>query len=366
VALSALDLGASVGLSALITGLTGIGQILGDLPASWVATRFGEKRAITLACCWDAAWLAVAFFATTLPLLSVAVFAFGLSGSVFGLARQSYITEAMPIKYRARALSSLGGTQRIGYFIGPLIGSAIIASWNLQAAYGFAAIMSLFAAAVTMALPDLPDEVRSRREGPEGGPKLFVILRQNVHTFMTLGVGVLFVGLIRAVRQTVLPLWCESLGLDPSHTSLIFAVSMGIDMSLFFFGGLIMDRFGRMWVAIPSMVILGVGLACLVLTDTVVEVIIVAIVLGFGNGIGAGIVMTLGSDSAPVIGRTQFLSGWRLFGDTGNALGPVILSGLTTVASLAVGSVAIGGLALLGAAWLGYWIMRSPVGKATR
>ncbi|MDR2931408.1 MAG: MFS transporter [Propionibacteriaceae bacterium] len=362
VAFSALHLGASIGLSALITGLTGIGQIAGDLPASWVATRFGEKKAIALACVWDALWLGVAFLATSLPLLSVAVFAFGLSGSVFGLARQSYITESMPAKFRARALSSLGGTSRIGGFIGPLIGSAIIATWNLQAAYAFAALMSLFAAAVTMLLPDLPQEVQDRRSDTHHGPTLRQILADHRHTFATLGVGVLFVGLIRAVRQTVLPLWCESLGMDAANASLVYAVSMGIDMSLFFFGGFIMDRFGRMWVAVPSMVVLGLGLASLALAHSIPAVIVVAIVLGLGNGIGAGIVMTLGSDASPAMGRTQFLSEWRLFGDTGGAAGPVILSGITAATSLAVATVSMGALALVGAAWLGYWIHHSAVG----
>jgi len=363
VALSALHLGASVALSALITGLTGVGQILGDLPASWVATRLGEKKAIAVACLWDALWLGIAFMATSLPVLSVAVFAFGLSGSVFGLARQSYITEAVPLKYRARALSSLGGTFRIGGFIGPLIGAGIIAIWNLQAAYGFAAIMSLFAAGVTMALPDLPQDVLTRRTSGGSAPHLFTVLRAYVRTFATLGVGVLCVGLVRAVRQTVLPLWCESLGMDPSHTSLIYAVSMGIDMSLFFLGGFIMDRFGRMWVALPSMIILGIGLASLALVHTTLGVIIVAGVLGLGNGIGSGIIMTLGSDASPEVGRAQFLSGWRLLSDTGNAVGPLLLSALTIVSSLAAATVCLGGLAFVGAAWLGYWIRHSPAGS---
>ena len=361
VALSALHLGASVALSALITGLTGVGQIVGDLPASWVATRLGEKKAIAVACLWDALWLGIAFFATSLPVLSVAVFAFGLSGSVFGLARQSYITEAIPLKYRARALSSLGGTFRIGGFIGPVIGAGIIAMWNLQAAYGFAAIMSLFAAGVTMALPDLPQEVQNRRASVEE-PHLFTVLRAHVRTFATLGVGVFCVGLVRAVRQTVLPLWCESLGLDASHTSLIYAASMGIDMTLFFLGGFIMDRFGRMWVAVPSMIILGIGLAGLALAHSVSAVIVVACILGLGNGIGSGIVMTLGSDASPEVGRAQFLSGWRLLSDTGGAVGPLLLSAITIVSSLAAATVSLGGVAFVGAAWLGYWIRHSAAG----
>lgn len=362
VAFSALHLGASVALSALITGLTGIGQIVGDLPASWVATKLGEKKAIALACLWDASWLAVAFFATSLTTLSLAVFCFGLSGSVFGLARQSYITEAMPLKYRARALSSLGGTFRIGGLVGPLAGSAIIAAWDLPAAYAFAAIMSLLAAVVTMLLPDLPAAVTSRRGVHDGSNRLFHVLRAHLRVFATLGLGVFSVGFVRAVRQTVLPLWCESIGLTAAQASLIYALSMALDVSMFFLGGLIMDRFGRMWVAVPSMVILGLGLAGLALTHHPWSIMVVAAIIGLGNGIGSGIIMTLGSDASPPVGRAQFLSGWRLSSDTGAALGPVALSGITTLASLTVATVSLGLFGLVGAGWLGYWIRHSAAG----
>ena len=355
VVLSARDLGASVALSALIGGLTGISTMLGDLPASWVATKLGEKRAIIAACCWDFCWLSVAFLARDLAVLSLAVFCFGLSGAVFGLARQTFVTESTPIALRARALSSLGGTQRVGYFIGPLAGSAIVATYGLSPAYAFAAIMSLFAAGVTFALPDLPADVAARRTAGEG-PKLWPVLRSHAQVYAVLGSGILGLSLVRAVRQTILPLWCEQMNMSDATTSLIFSLSMGVDMSLFFLGGFIMDRFGREWVALPSLVVLGIGLASLALAHHVGWVVLVAMVLGLGNGIGSGIVMTLGSDASPDIGRTQFLGGWRMMGDAGSALGPVALSGLTLLAGLAGATAILGGFACVCAAWLRHGI----------
>ncbi|MDR0958889.1 MAG: MFS transporter [Propionibacteriaceae bacterium] len=356
IALSALALGASVGLSALIAGLTAIAQLLSDLPASWIATRLGEKRAIIAACLWDAVFMTVAFSAFSLPVLCVAVFAIGISGAVFGLARHTYITEAAPVRFRARALSTLGGIHRIGFFIGPLAGSAIIALAGLTAAYAFAAVMCLVAAGVTALLPDLPADVRERRRTPEGAPRLGAVLRDHARIFALLGTGVLALALVRAVRQTILPLWCESIGMTPSATSLIFALSMAVDMSLFFVGGSIMDRFGRFWVATPSMIVLGGGLIALAFAHTTVTVALVAILLGLGNGIGSGIIMTLGSDASPAAGRPHFLAGWRLMGDLGGTLGPLALSAITTLASLAAASVVLGIVSFAGAAWLGYGI----------
>jgi len=165
--------------------------------------------------------------------------------------------------------------------------------------------------------------------------------------------------LIRSARQAILPLWCASLGLSPATTSLIFAASMAVDMSLFFLGGSIMDRFGRLWVALPSMVILGIGLAGLALADSPARVVVVAIVLGLGNGIGAGLILTLGSDASPDVGRPQFLSGWRLMSDFGNTLGPVSIGGIVRLtASLSAATICLGVVACVGAAWLGHGIRR--------
>ncbi|MDQ0078980.1 hypothetical protein J2S97_004183 [Arthrobacter oryzae] len=45
-------------------------------------------------------------------LLAVAMVVVGMAASVFSLARQKYLTEAVPVAFRARALSTLGGVSR--------------------------------------------------------------------------------------------------------------------------------------------------------------------------------------------------------------------------------------------------------------
>jgi MFS family permease len=77
--------------------------------------------------------------------------------------------------------------------------------------------------------------------------------------------------------------------------------------------------------------------------------------IALGNGLGTGIVMTLGADAAPDEGRAQFLGGWRLCGDIGNTGGPLLVSAVAAVAPLAAAPILIGALALAGAVWVGYW-----------
>ena len=160
---------------------------------------------------------------------------------------------------------------------------------------------------------------------------------------------------MRAARQVVLPLWAVHIGLSPEVTSLVFGVASAVDMALFYPSGKVMDRHGRLAVAVPSMLVLGAAMAVLPLTGGLVALTVVAMVMSFGNGIGSGIVMTLGADVAPPDNRRRFLSMWRLMSDTGNALGPVVVSVVAGLWTLAAGIVAVGGVGILAAGGLVRW-----------
>lgn len=137
-------------------------------------------------------------------------------------------------------------------------------------------------------------------------------------------------------------------------------------MLLFYPAGWAMDRFGRVHVAVPSMLVLGVGMALIPLAGSFTGLVVVGLILGVGNGIGSGILMTLGADASPVEGRAQFLGGWRLMGDLGWAAGPALVSLAAAVLSLGAAAVLMGGLAWMGAAWLRIWVPRYDPTRARR
>jgi len=352
VPLTARALGASVAEAALVVALMGIGTLIGALPAGVIADRFGEKKSLVGALFGDVTCLIVCAFAPNEWVLAAAVFVTGLTGAMLSLARQSYLTVAVPLEYRARALSTLGGVFRIGLLLGPLMGAAVVSLWGLQAAYLVAAGTSLIAAVITLALPDLPSPEQANAEPV----RLLQVLRQHSRSYATAGVGASALMLVRASRDALLPLWCEQIGLDAATTSLVFALSSGIDMTLFYVGGSVMDRFGRRWVSVPSMLIMGSCFALLPLAHSIIGVVLFAAILGLGNGISAGVVMTIGSDFSPELGRPQFLAGWRLTTGVGQAAGPLLITAIASVAPLSLAALAIGAIGYLGAGWLWHWL----------
>ena len=145
----------------------------------------------------------------------------------------------------------------------------------------------------------------------------------------------------------------EHLGLSAGHASIVYGIAGGVDMLVFYPAGKVMDVRGRRWVTVPSMVVMGLSLLAIPLTSGAVSLTVVSCILGFGNGIGAGMVMTLGADYSPDIGRAQFLGIWRELSDLGAVGGPALLSGVTAAVALgpAIAATGVVGLVAAGVLW---------------
>ncbi len=368
IALGARNLGSSVALAALIVTLLGIGSLLTNIPASIITTRYGERWAIVGAALWGALGMLLCVAIDSLGAFAAGIFMVGMSTSVFGLARQSYLTEVVPIRYRARALSTLGGVMRIGLFIGPFLAAGVIHFIGLVGAYGVGIVGLLGSAILAARIPDLPDHAAARAAGSGAGqgPSVRTVAHSHLRIFLTVGLGVLLVSAVRASRQVVIPLWADHIGLEASVTSLVYGLSGAIDVMVFYPAGKIMDRKGRAWVAVPSMAIMGTALLLTPFTHGTSALLATALLIGFGNGIGSGMIMTLGADYSPTRGRAHFLGIWRLIADIGSSCGPALLSGVTAVLSLAAGIWATGAIGLAAAAALWYWLPRTATPDAKR
>jgi MFS family permease len=357
IALSGRGLGASVGMAGLVLALLGVGQILGDVPAGALAARVGDRRAMLIAAVIAIVTLLGCALADTLWELALGVTATGATNAVFILARQAYLTEVVPEGLRARALSTLGGMTRVGAFVGPFIGAAVVHGRPVRDIYWLALVCAIVAGLVVLLVPDVADPATAR--GPQRAPvSVRTVVERHHRVFLTLGMAVLLVASVRATRQTVLPLWADQLGQSPSTTSIVFGLAGLVDTLTFYPSGQIMDRAGRLWIAVPSMLVLGLTQAALPLTHGLASLAVVAMLMGFGNGIGSGILMTLGADVAPPDTRSQFLGVWRLCSDSGTAAGPLVVSAAAGLGSLAAGIETMGVVGILAALALLRWVPR--------
>ena len=379
-AVAALALGLDAARAAAVVLLVGLGSLVANGPASALAARAGERVTMVVSAVLGTAGAGLAWATTArrtprpsaagvaepgrLALFLAAVLAVGMAGAGFNLARQAYLAVAVPATHRARAMSTLGGTVRIGTFLGPFLGAAAQAPLGLDGAFAAAAAAMAVGALLCLRIRDLPvpasDPAAGEEPGPAGRPRLLDVARARRGALLTAGFGVVAVSAARAARNAVIPLWATHLGLDAATASLVFGLAGAADLLLFYPSGRLMDRFGRRAVAVPCLTLLGAGFLTVSLTREPTAFAAAAVLLGIGNGFGAGIVMTLGADHSPPNARAPFLGLWRSMSDAGMLAGPLLLSGATAAAGLAVGVGSLAVVCGLGAVVFAAVLPRGP------
>jgi MFS family permease len=354
----ATGLGASVALAAVVVGLRGVGTMVFDIPAGVLVGRFGERYAMVIGTAALAVVAVGASFSTSPLMFAAFVFVMGCAWSIWLLARLSYVSDRAPIEVRGRALSLIGGTNRMGNFVGPIVGGVIGVTVGLEYVFWLQAVVAVLASGLMFVL--IRDGDGTEIHSGSIYQRLVTVVVDHRQVFMTAGVATIALQVLRNSRQAVIPLWGEQIGLDPAQIGLIFGLSSGVDMLLFYPVGMVMDRYGRKWVGVPCLAILALSMVLIPASHSFGALMAVGLLAGFGNGMGAGIVMTLGADFSPVIGRGEFLGVWRLIGDIGTAGGPFVIGGLTAVLSLGAASVATGGIGFAGAAVM-YFLVAEPL-----
>jgi MFS family permease len=341
----------------LITGLLMIGRLVADLPAAKLIDFFGERKAMILAAATGAIGILPSLFAFNLFMLGAGVFLVGAGSAVFGLARLSWMTEHVPIAIRARALSVLGGMFRAGSFVGPTLAAAIIAIFSVKAVY-FLPLVLCSAAVVILLFAKGGEDVAKNSSSLK---ETLLVARREGKKLATLGVASSILSALRGTRMIGLPLIAVALTIPTEQASLIIGIAGALDFAMFYLSGQIMDRFGRSFAAVPTLV--GLGLAHLIVGIAVDAntFLLLALLMSVANGIGSGVIMVLGADLAPPDKRSEFLASYRLLVDFGDAAAPLVLAPMVLAVGLTGAMAGFGILGFVGAGLMYKYIPRYAV-----
>lgn len=351
---SAEKLGASIPLAGFIAGLLMLGVLITDLPAGRLIDRIGERRAMIWGSLAGALGVLLVATSINLWLMGTGTLLLGVGVAIFALARHAFFAEHIPMHFRARALSLLGGTFRAGAFIGPLIGSWLIVTFGVSSVYWFSATACVAAGLVL--LYTKPDLIKSTPVSQKGG--IWKTAKENRVQLLTLGVGSGILGAIRTTRQIGLPLWALMISLSPAEVSFYIGLAGVLDFALFYTSGQIMDRWGRFWAAVPPLIGLAILHMLMFTVQDGVGFLLMACAMALANGLGSGIILTIGADLAPPHARNEFLASYRLITDLGLASATPALSAVTAGFGLGAAMASFGVLGLVGAGLMWRYIPR--------
>ena len=359
------QLGASAGGAAAVAAGFGVGQLLGSSPAGVLATRSGDRAVLVVASLVVSVCWVLALLAPTPPLLGCAAVVAGAGSAAFNVARQSYVVDVVPRDLRGRVMSTLGGVGRIGLLLGALLAAAVQVPMGADGAYVVGAAGAALAALLVLVAGRGARTSAGTRATGTDAPRssLAVVARAHVRVLVTLGAAAAIISSARGLRPVLLPLWALSVGVAPEVVSLLFGLTVAVELLLFYPAGAIMDRWGRAWIAVPCAGLMGLAMLLFAVLPSQAGLVAAAVLLGVGSGLGSGVVKTLGADAAPEAGRGAFLGLWVLVTDVGSSGGPVLAAGLSAAFSLTVATAALGLVTLGGAAWLAH-LLRGRRGVA--
>lgn len=354
------DYGISYALVGVVLSAAAMGGLFMDLPASLVMRRMGRKRTMLAGITLMATSSAALFFVGDIQLVIAVRVAGGVGGALFMLSRHAYITTAIKTRARGRAIAALGGSARIGAFLGPVIGGLIASSFSFQAV--FLACAALQAVSGLLILLWLQDQNVSRKLTAEKWRQMGTALRDTWRQITPAIVGRVSAIVIRRGRGIIVPLFAsEALGLDVAAIGFIVTAGAIAEVLLVVPAGLVMDRFGRRWAVVPCFVTLSIGMFCLPFTTGFVSLLLVVLFMGVGNGLGSGTMMTLGADLAPRGIRGEFIAVWRFTGSVGGLACPTGIGIVAQALSLSAAGLAVAGVGLLGAAVFAFLVPETLV-----
>lgn len=354
VPLYVLDTGGSAAFAAFLIGLRGVGMLLFDLPAGILLARVGDKPVLLSGLVAMSVSAVLFALSPSSWAMSVAALLSGMGFTAWMIGRQSYITDSSKIGERGRAIAVMAGTMRLGSVVGPAAGTALAQVFGFRVTF---IILALGMGCAVLLVTAFTHNVRPEKQaGFAHLARIANIVSSHARVLASAGSASVGLQLMRSGRVILIPMCGYFLGLDITAIGLIVSLSAVVDAALFYPVGTVMDRYGRKWTGVPCMVLFALSLALLPLTQGYYSLLAVSLLLGFANGLGTGLLLTLGSDLAPSESRGEFLGIWRLIGDLGHAGGPLMIGVLIELATLGVAAIAVAGIGLTGAAVL-YWFV---------
>jgi MFS family permease len=308
-----------------------LGNLAGTLPSGWLIDRFGRRPILIAGPLLTAAIGALIAFAHSFPELLVLRFFSGCAAQMWLMARLAAISHGTAAEQRGRQVSWLFGMDNMGRLAGPMLGGFIAAAWGIQAPFlAYAALALLALVPTLMFAEDTPRRERAAKNQPAATPRLS--LRQIVTPRLAYFGVALFAGLARGpLYADLLHLYAAfAYDLEPTQIGFLATGAIVITLPFAFIAGWMLDHWGRRRAMVPGFI--GVTIAMIALAVSAFAHLSYAwyVALFFGavalQGLTSGAIQTVGADVAPPQARGMFLGVWRLVGQGGNTLSPILFA----------------------------------------
>ena len=329
--LYAKSFGVSASAIGLSVGVYGLARFFVAAPSGQLSDRLGRRSTLALGGLVTALGNFWCAYASSYPEFIMARFIAGAGAGLIVTTGQIVLADITTLERRGRTMAIYQGVFIFAAGIGPFPGGLLAEHFGLAAPFiAYASAGTVAAGLAWFAVAETREMARAKSlHAPGMGPSFAMQVRR-------LGalpgyVLVCIVALINAVARTgglfnVIPL-LGSLRLGLSVSAIGFALALGsvIGLGAAYPSGMLVDHFGRKAVIVPATVISGASMLLFCFAPSYVWFVAASVVWGLASSIGGAAPASYAADCSPPGMNATTMSLFRMVGDAGYVLGPVVL-----------------------------------------
>ncbi len=307
----------------------GFARFLVAAPSGRFSDKIGRRKTLALGGIVSALgsfWCAAA---TLYPEFIVARFISGAGAGIVLTTGQVVLADISTPERRGRIIAIYQGTFLFAVGIGPLPGGLLAQHFGLAApfwAYGCASLLAMMVAwFAVMETRDLAKLSAAASGGFSYLRQIALLLRQTGYAL------VCFVAFTNAFARTgglfvIVPVFA-SLRLDLTVAEIGFGLALGsvCGLAAAYPAGMLVDLYGRKVVIVPATLITGAAMLSFLFAPSYAWFLLACVVWGVAAATGGTAPAAYAADSAPAGMNAAAMSTFRMIGDFGYVVGPIVL-----------------------------------------
>jgi DHA1 family multidrug resistance protein-like MFS transporter len=319
----ALSFSIPVSLTGWAISAFALARMVTDVPAGFLADRFGRKRNMLLGLFLIVASSLVAGTATSFGWLLVGRVIEGLGSAMYITSATTWVVQLTSDEHRGKLMSLYSGIIMAGTSFGPTVGGYSAIHFGINSPFFVYAGVAVLGIIATIPLKEPP---RPEHSSSEVSLRDVPAILKNV-PFLMVNLSVLALFFLRSgVRSTLVPLYASlNLGLTEEKIGLILTLAAVLTTLCAYPSGWLSDKVGR---KIPILACLFLSAAAVVLIPFQGSAAALAGALAF-YGVATGLQGSIAAWPADVAPKDKLgtsMGVYRVIGDTGMVLGPIAVT----------------------------------------
>ena len=319
--------GAAIGLA---IGVYGLARFVLAIPSGQISDKWGRKPALAIGGFLSTAGNLLSVYATDYPEFLIARFIAGAGAGMVVTTGSVILADITTPARRGRVIAIYQGTFIFAVGIGPLPGGLLAQNFGLLAPFWFCAFASFIAGSIALfivketrhlarqkeikgtVLPSLADQLK--------------ILSKNIGFVLVSGIA-----LSHALTRTgglfnIIPI-IGSFRIQLAYDEIGIALAIGslLGLCAVYPAGVAVDRWGRKAIIVPFTFVTGISFLLFAVAETFFWFAFANALWGIASGIGGSAPAAYAADSAPPGMNASAMSLFRMLGDIGYVVGPILL-----------------------------------------